>query len=116
MASGNQDEEQPKGEAPNSSGDAGESCPSRGEHIQRDRRSRDELVKYLRTLREELKRILPHVLDLILLRWSGGKICDPILGFSPNVSSLSTDSISEFWSDSGLPPELKSDGTASCLF
>ena len=93
MASGNQDEELPEGGAPSSSGDADKSCPSRGEHIQRDNRSRDESVEYLGNLGRELNRILPHVPDLTLLRWSGGKVRDPILEFSSNVVSLSLDSV-----------------------
>ena len=116
MASGNQDEERLEGGASNSSGDAGESRPSRGEHIQRDNRSRYESVEYLRTLRNELKRILPHVPDLTLPRWSKEKIREPILEFLPNVLSSSSDSIWESWSDSRLSPKLKSDSTASCLF
>ena len=112
----NQGEERPRGGAPSSSGDAGESCPSRGEHIQRDNSSRDESVEYLGTLEKELKRILPHVPDLTLLRWSGGKVRDPILEFSLNVLSSRSNSEGESWSDFGLPPELKSDGTTSCLF
>ena len=59
-----------KGEKPHghgtstSSGEAGESHPSRGEHIQQDSHSRDESIKYLGTLRKELKRVLPHIPDL----------------------------------------------------
>ena len=44
------------------------------------------------------------------------KVRDPILDSLPNVSSLSSDSTSKIWSDSGLSLELKSDVTASCLF
>ena len=116
MAPENQGEERTGDGAPSSLGDAGESRPSHGEHIQRDNSSRDNSVEYLGTLRKELKRILPHVPDLTLLKWLGGKIYDPNLGFSPNVSSSSSNSIGESWSDSGLSPELKSDGTASGLF
>ena len=103
MASGNQDEERLEGGAPNSSGDAGESRPSRGEHIQRDNSFQDESVKYLGTLEKELKRILPHIIDLTFLRWSGKNVRDPILEFLPNVSSSSSDSVLESWSDSRLP-------------
>ena len=116
MALGNQGKERTRGGATSSSGDAGESRLSRGEHIQRDNRSRDDSVEYLGTLRKEPKRILPHIPDLTLLRWSEEKVRDPTLDFSPNVSNSSSDSICESWSDSELPPELKSDGTASCLF
>ena len=55
----------PHGHAPSMlSSEAGESRPSRGEHIQQDSHSRDESVEYLGTLRKELKRILPHIPDL----------------------------------------------------
>ena len=116
MASGNQGEEQLGGGAPSSSGNAGESPLSRGEHIQQDSHSRDDSIEYLGTFGKELKMILPHVPDLTFPKWSRKKIRDPILGFLPNISSSSSDSIGESWSDSGLPPELKSDGTTPCLF
>ena len=61
MASGNQGEERPEGGAPSSSGDASEPRPSRGEHIQRDSRSQDESIEYVKTLGKELERILPYV-------------------------------------------------------
>ena len=40
MALGNREEERSEGGAPNSSGDAGEFCPSRSKHIQRQPFSR----------------------------------------------------------------------------
>ena len=39
-----------------------------------------------------------------------GKVRDPFLEFFPTVSGSNSDPTSESWSDSGLPPELKSDG------
>ena len=54
-----------------------------------------EMVEYLGTLRKELKMILSRIPDLTLLRWSGKKVRDPILDFSPNVSSSSSYSIWE---------------------
>ena len=67
MAFGTRGEERPGHGTSTSSGDVGESRPSRGEHIQQDSHSRDESVEYLGTLRKELKRILSHIPDLTLL-------------------------------------------------
>ena len=116
MASGTVGKECPKDGAPSSSGNTGESRPSRDEHIQRDRLSWDEYVEFSRVIRMELKSISPHVPDLTLLRWPGEKVRDPVLDPLLNALSSGSDSTSESWSDSGLPHELKSDGTASCLF
>ena len=98
-----------------SSGEAGESRPSHGEHIQQDSHSRDESIEYLGTLRKELKRILPHIPDLTLLRWSGEKVRDPFSKFSQTVTGSNSDPTLESWSDFRLPLKLKSDGKNSCL-
>ncbi|GFY85508.1 hypothetical protein Acr_04g0002460 [Actinidia rufa] len=62
-----------------------------------------------RIIEKEMRRILPHVHDLDLLRWSGEKIRDPFLGPAP--SSLSSSSNSRLGSqlDSRLSSELRSD-------
>ncbi|GFY80874.1 hypothetical protein Acr_01g0006830 [Actinidia rufa] len=44
-----------------------------------------------RIIGKEMTRILPHVPDLTLLRWLGGKVRDPSLGPAPNNSSSSFD-------------------------
>ena len=88
------------------SSDASKSRHARDEHPQCDNHSRDESLEYLGTIRKELRRILPHILDLPLLRWSGGKVQDLTLGFEQSSSSSSSDSKPESYSDSGLPPTL----------
>ncbi|GFS31664.1 microsomal signal peptidase 25 kDa subunit [Actinidia rufa] len=55
----------------------------------------------------ELRRLLPHIPDLTLLRWMGGKVLDPILDHYLNVPSSNPSS--ESYSDSSLPVELESD-------
>ncbi|GFY91030.1 hypothetical protein Acr_07g0012260 [Actinidia rufa] len=55
----------------------------------------------------ELRKLLPHIPDLTLLRWTGGKVLDPILGNYLNVPS--TNPSSESCSDSSQPVELESD-------
>ncbi|GFY87621.1 hypothetical protein Acr_05g0012600 [Actinidia rufa] len=57
----------------------------------------------------ELSRLLPHIPDLTLLRWSGGKVLDPILDCFMNALSSSSNPSSESCSDSSLPVELESD-------
>ncbi|GFY91071.1 hypothetical protein Acr_07g0012670 [Actinidia rufa] len=79
MASGTTDEGRPGGEVPSSSGDV------------------------------ELRRILPHIPDQTLLRWSGRKVLDPILNHFMNASSSSSNPTLESYSDLSLPVELKSD-------
>ncbi|GFY95598.1 hypothetical protein Acr_10g0009830 [Actinidia rufa] len=71
---GTMGEEHPRGGATSSSGDAGEFRPSH-EHVQQQSPSRDDLIECLGSIRTKLRRILPHVPDLTLLRWSGGKLC-----------------------------------------
>ncbi|GFZ12048.1 hypothetical protein Acr_23g0004330 [Actinidia rufa] len=95
MASGTVGEEHPEEEAPSSSGNAGESHPSYDEHIQRDNHSRDESVEFLGVIRTELRRILPHVPNLTLLRWSAGKVRYPILDPFLNALSSGSDSTSK---------------------
>ncbi|GFS29832.1 hypothetical protein Acr_00g0008710 [Actinidia rufa] len=72
MASGTAGEEHPGGGAMSLSGDAGESCPS-NEHVRQQSPSRDDSVECLGSIRTELRKILPHIPDLPLLRWLGGK-------------------------------------------
>ncbi|GFZ19865.1 hypothetical protein Acr_28g0005700 [Actinidia rufa] len=55
----------------------------------------------------ELRRLLPHIPDLTLLRWTGGKVLDPILDHYLNIPSSNPSS--ESCSDSSLPVELESD-------
>ncbi|GFS33544.1 hypothetical protein Acr_00g0029130 [Actinidia rufa] len=55
----------------------------------------------------ELRRLLPHIPDLTLLRWTGGKVLDPILDHFLNAPSSNPSS--ESCSDSSLPVELESD-------
>ncbi|GFS31546.1 hypothetical protein Acr_00g0018010 [Actinidia rufa] len=81
MVSGTMGEEQTKGGAPSSSG----------------------------VIRTELRRILPHVPDLTLLRWSGGKVRDSFLDPFMNALSSGSNSTLESSSNSRLPPELKLD-------
>ncbi|GFZ18369.1 hypothetical protein Acr_27g0001080 [Actinidia rufa] len=105
MASGTAGENRPSGEAPSSSGDVGESQNSH-EHARRQSPSRDDSVECLGSIRIELRRILPHIPDLTLLRWSGGKVFVPIFNRNPSSSSNPT---SKSCSDSSQPVELDSD-------
>ena len=96
--------------------DEGESHHSRDKHSQGDH-SRDDLVEYLGTIKKGIRRLLPYLPDLTLLRFLGGRIQPPFLGSrlgSSNSSSRSSSS-SKSWSDPGLPPELKSNGIAFFL-
>ncbi|GFZ14616.1 hypothetical protein Acr_24g0008060 [Actinidia rufa] len=104
MASGTAGESRPSGEAPSSSGDVGESQNSH-KHTRRQSPSQDNSVECLGSIRTELRRILPHILDLTLLRWSGGKVFDPIFNRNPSSGSNPT---SESCSDSSQPVELDS--------
>ncbi|GFZ04834.1 hypothetical protein Acr_17g0004060 [Actinidia rufa] len=96
----------PSGEAVSSSSDVGE---SRNPHEQarRESPSRDDSIVCLGSFRTELRRLLPHIPDLTLLRWTGGKVLDPILGNYLNVPSSNPSSKS--CSDSSQPVELESD-------
>ena len=109
MSSNGEDNKSEDGAAA-SSGNVGESRPFLDEHLGRDS-PRSESVEYIRTIRKEIRRILPHIPDLTLLRWSGGKVRDPNLSFIPNNLSSSSDSKSESWSKSRMPPELRLDGS-----
>ncbi|GFZ18333.1 hypothetical protein Acr_27g0000720 [Actinidia rufa] len=62
----------PSGEVVSSSSDVGE---SRNPHEQarRESPSRDDSIVCLGSFRTELRRLLPHIPDLTLLRWTGGK-------------------------------------------
>ncbi|GFZ20083.1 hypothetical protein Acr_28g0007880 [Actinidia rufa] len=96
----------PSGEAVSSSSDVGE---SRNPHEQarRESPSRDDSIVCLGSFRTELRRLLPHIPDLTLLRWTGEKVLDPILGNYLNV--LSSNPSLESCSDSSQPVELESD-------
>ena len=76
------------------SSDAGESRHFRDEHFQRDS-SQDEYVEYIGTIEKEMRRLLPHLPDLTLLRWLREKVQDPILGLTPPLSSSSSDARSK---------------------
>ncbi|GFY91129.1 hypothetical protein Acr_07g0013250 [Actinidia rufa] len=62
----------PSGEAPSSSSDVGES-QNPHEQARRESPSRDDSIECLGSIRTELRRLLPHIPDLTLLRWTGGK-------------------------------------------
>ncbi|GFZ19882.1 hypothetical protein Acr_28g0005870 [Actinidia rufa] len=57
-----------------------------------------------------LGRALPGIPDETLLRWLGGKVKDPFTNLLSGKSGSSSDSGSDYISDSELPPELRSDG------
>ncbi|GFY95104.1 hypothetical protein Acr_10g0004890 [Actinidia rufa] len=76
--------------------------------------SRDDSIECLGSFRTELRRLLPHIPDLTLLRWTGEKVLDPILDHYLNVPSSNPSS--ESCSDSSLPIELESDGIAPFFF
>ncbi|GFS37317.1 hypothetical protein Acr_00g0051360 [Actinidia rufa] len=96
----------PSREAPSSSSDVGES-QNPHEQARRESPSRDDSIECLGSIRTELRRLLPHIPDLTLLRWTGGKVLDPILDRVLNAPSSNPSS--ESCSDSSLPVELESD-------
>ncbi|GFZ12756.1 aluminum activated malate transporter family protein [Actinidia rufa] len=96
------------GDTPSSSSDVGES-QNPHEQARRESPSRDDSIDCLGSIRTELRRMLPHIPDLTLLRWSGGKVLDPILDRFMNAPSSSSNFSSESCSDSSLPVELESD-------
>ena len=53
-------------------GDESESRHTRDKHPQ-SKSPRDESIEYIGTIRKEMRRILPRLPDLTLLRWLGGK-------------------------------------------
>ncbi|GFY81009.1 hypothetical protein Acr_01g0008180 [Actinidia rufa] len=57
----------------------------------------------------ELRRMLPHIPELTLLRWSKEKVLDPILDRFMNAPSSGSNPTSESSLDSSLPVEFKSD-------
>ena len=105
----------PSGEAPSSSSDVGESLNPH-EQARRESPSRNDSVECLASIRTELRKLLPHIPDLTLLRWSRGKVLDPILDRLMNAPSSSSNPSSESCSDSSLLIELESDGIAHFFF
>ncbi|GFS34098.1 hypothetical protein Acr_00g0032210 [Actinidia rufa] len=77
-------------------GDKGESFHFRDEHSLSES-PQGTSIEYIGTIRKEMRRILPHVLDLPLLRWSEGKVREPLLDLGPLSSNLSSESRSESW-------------------
>ncbi|GFY84577.1 hypothetical protein Acr_03g0013510 [Actinidia rufa] len=96
----------PSKEAPSSSSDVGES-QNPHEQARRESPSRDDSIECLGSFRTELRRLLPHIPDLTLLRWTGGKVLDPVLDRFLNAPSSNPSS--ESCSNSSLPIELESD-------
>ena len=70
---GNKGDNPLTGSAAPIAGDEGESLHSLDEPRLGDP-SQDDSVEYIGTIKKEMRRILPHVPDLTLLRWSGGKV------------------------------------------
>ncbi|GFZ19872.1 hypothetical protein Acr_28g0005770 [Actinidia rufa] len=97
-----------RGGAATSTGDTSESSQSK-DVPRPEVLSRDDSVKFIGIIGKEMRRILPYVPDLNLLRWSGEKVRDHFLGPAPNSSSSSSDSRLGSRSDSRLSPELRSD-------
>ncbi|GFZ03688.1 TRAF-like superfamily protein [Actinidia rufa] len=95
----------PSGEAPSSSSDVGES-QNPHEQARPESLSRDDSIECLGSFKIELRRLLPHIPDLTLLRWTGGKVLDPILDHYLNVPSSNPSS--ESCSNLSLPVELES--------
>ncbi|GFY95843.1 hypothetical protein Acr_11g0001490 [Actinidia rufa] len=62
----------PSGEAPSSSSDVGES-KNPHDQARRESPSRDDSIECLGSIRTNFRRLLPHIPDLTLLRWVGGK-------------------------------------------
>ncbi|GFY92556.1 hypothetical protein Acr_08g0009520 [Actinidia rufa] len=93
----------PSGEAPSNVGES----QNPHEQARRESPSRDDSIECLGSIRTELRRLLPHIPDLTLLRWTGGKVLDSILDHFLNAPSSNPSS--ESCSDSSLPVELESD-------
>ncbi|GFZ04977.1 hypothetical protein Acr_17g0005490 [Actinidia rufa] len=70
---GNKRDNPPPSSAAPIAGNEGESCHSRDEP-RLSGPSQDDSVEYIGTIKKKMRRILPHVPDLTLLRWSGGKV------------------------------------------
>ncbi|GFZ13018.1 hypothetical protein Acr_23g0014030 [Actinidia rufa] len=96
----------PSREAPSSSSDVGES-QNPHEQARRESPSRDDSIECLGSFKTELRRLLPRIPDLTLLRWTRGKVLDPTLDRYLNAPSSNPSSKS--CSDSSLPVELESD-------
>ncbi|GFS38938.1 hypothetical protein Acr_00g0060360 [Actinidia rufa] len=104
MAGGNL----PSGEAPSSSSDVGES-QNPHEQARRESPSRDDSIECLGSIRTELRRLLPHIPDLTLLRWTGGKSSGSYTRLDRFLNAPSSNPSSESCSDSSLSVELESD-------
>ncbi|GFY87393.1 hypothetical protein Acr_05g0010320 [Actinidia rufa] len=82
------------GDTPSSSSDVGES-QNPHEQARRESPSQDDSIECLGSIRTELRRMLPHIPDLTLLRWLGGKVMDHILDCFMNAPSSSSNPSSE---------------------
>ncbi|GFS37381.1 hypothetical protein Acr_00g0051650 [Actinidia rufa] len=78
---GNNAEDKPMGGATPVAGDEDEFHHSRGD------RFRDDSVEYIGTIKKEMRRVLPHLPDLTLLRLLGRKIRHLFLGLEPGSPS-----------------------------
>ncbi|GFY80833.1 hypothetical protein Acr_01g0006420 [Actinidia rufa] len=69
--------------------------------------SPDNSTEYLGTIRKRMRKILPHLPDLTLLRLLGDKVISLVHDLESGGSSLSSSSSSEAWSDPWLLPKLR---------
>ena len=70
---GDNGEDIPTGGAASIAGNEGESHHSRDE-LRRGDHSQDGSIEYIGTIRNEMRKVLPHLPDLTLLRLLGGKV------------------------------------------
>ena len=101
----------PSGSAAPVLGNEGESHHSQGEPCQGDH-SRDSSIEYPGTIERRMRKILPPLLDLTLLRLLNGKVKSLI----PSLDSGSSSSSPKAWSDPWLLLELRSDGSVFSFF
>ncbi|GFZ10873.1 hypothetical protein Acr_22g0002710 [Actinidia rufa] len=77
----------------------------------------EDSVEYLGVIRRgiggAIRRDLPGIPDVTLLRWLGGKVKDPFMNLLSGTSGSSSDSGSDSIPDSELPPELRSDAMSA---
>ncbi|GFY97796.1 hypothetical protein Acr_12g0003370 [Actinidia rufa] len=71
--------------------------PPRGDH------SRDGLVEYIRTIKIEMRKVLPRLPDLTLLRLLGGKVRTPFLCLEPGSSISNSEMVKGEESKSANP-------------